>query len=211
MDSLVTGVPMTMNIARVIGTCLLVALVPLPAQAQATSAPSAAPVTSRLWLVAGGASTTLRGDCQTCEEDFPYRHGGGVLVDVGYRVNQRMDVGAELFWVPIETASGYMKGTHINAVAQFRPWSSQGFFIKGGAGMAFVRNWVDVTGPDAFNQKSLSVVIGGGWVFQPARRFGVQLFATQHAIALGDLQTSTGTISDVMGNMWSAGAALVFR
>jgi hypothetical protein len=168
-------------------------------------------VASRLWLVAGGASVTLRGDCQTCEEEFPYRHGGGVLVNVGYRVNARVDIGAELFWVPIETASGYMKGTHVDAVAQFRPWSAHGFFVKGGAGMAFVRNWVDVSGPDAFNQKSLSVVVGAGWVFRPAKRVGLQLFATQHAIALGDLQTSAGTINDVMGNMWSAGAALVFR
>jgi hypothetical protein len=199
------------DVARLVATWLLLVLAPSVAHAQSDASPAAAPPASRLWLVAGGASTTLRGDCQTCEEDFPYRHGGAVLVDAGYRVNERMDVGAELFWVPIETASGYMKATHINAVAQFRPWSSQGFFVKGGAGIAFVRNWVDVTGPDAFNQKSLSVVVGGGWVFQPAKRFGVQLFATQHAIALGDLQTSTGTINDVMGNMWSVGAALVFR
>jgi hypothetical protein len=196
-----------------IGAWLLLAAVPGTAQAQSPTptATAAAPPASRLWLVGGGASATLRGDCQTCEDDFPYRHGGALLIDAGYRVNERMDVGAELFWVPIETASGSMKGTHIAAVAQFRPWRSQGFFIKGGAGIALVRNWVDVTGPDAFNQKSLSVVIGGGWVFQATKRLGVQLFATQHAIALGDLPTSTGTINDVMGNMWSVGAALVFR
>src|SRR5687768_4756958 len=92
------------NIARLVATWLLLVLVPVTAHAQSTAAP-AAPPASRLWLVAGGAWTTLRGDCQTCEEDFPYRHGGGVLVDAGYRVNERMDVGAELFWVPIETAS----------------------------------------------------------------------------------------------------------
>jgi hypothetical protein len=201
---------MKASIAPLVATWLLLILVPVTADAQSTAAP-AAPTASRLWLVAGGAWTTLRGDCQTCEEDFPYRHGGGILADAGYRVNERMDVGGELFWVPIETASGYMKGTHVDAVAQFRPWSSQGFFVKGGAGIAFVRNWVDVTGPDAYNQKSFSVVNGGGWVFQPTKRFGLQLFATQHAIALGDLQTSAGTINDVMGNMWSVGAAIVFR
>ena len=106
-------------------------------------------------------SATVRGDCQTCEEDFPYRHGPGILANAGYRVNPRMDVGAEIFWVPLETASGTLNTTHIDAIAQFRPWRTHGFFIKGGAGMGFIRNWVDAIGPGAINSKALSVVIGG--------------------------------------------------
>ena len=210
MDSLVR------HLSRLCGAWLLLFMLPWVAEAQSTTAPntappSAAPLTSRLWIVGGGASATLRGDCQTCEEDFPYRHGSAVLANVGYRVNERMDVGAEVFWVPIETTSGNMHGTHFDAVAQFRPWSSKGFFVKGGAGVAFVRNWVDTSGPNAYNQKSLSVLVGAGWEFRFGRRFGVQAFGSQHAIALGDLQTSEGTINDVMGNMWSVGAAVVFR
>ena len=87
-------------------------------------------------------------------------------------------------------SQGTIRTTHLDAVAQFRPWASQGFFLKGGAGMAFVRNWVDVLGPDSFNEKALSVVIGAGWVFRPTTRVGLQVFGRQHAIALGDLQTS---------------------
>ena len=164
-----------------------------------------------MWLVAGGAFATLRGDCQTCEEDYPYRHAGAVLVDLGYRVNPRMDVGAEVYWMPIDTAQGTIRTTHIDAVAQFRPWASQGFFLKGGAGMAFVRNWVDVLGPDSFNEKALSVIIGAGWVVRPTARVGLQVFATQHALAMGDLQASQGLIQDVIGNRWSIGAAVVIR
>ena len=63
------------------------ALAPANAAAQASS-----PLPSRLWLTAGAASATLHGDCQTCETDYPYRHGGSVLANAGYRVNQRMDV-----------------------------------------------------------------------------------------------------------------------
>jgi len=161
--------------------------------------------------VAGGAFATLRGDCQECEEDFPYRHSGAVLVDVGYRANPRMDVGAAVFWMPIDTSQGTIRTTHIDAVAQFRPWASLGFFLKAGAGMAFVRNWVDVLGPDSFNEKSLSVLIGAGWVVRPTARLGLQIFATQHALALGDLQASQGPINDVIGNRWSVGAAVVVR
>jgi hypothetical protein len=194
------------------GLCL--ALAPVLAFAQAApQAPSSqeADGASKLWLVAGGAFATLRGDCQTCEGDYPYRHAGAVLGDIGYRVNPRMDVGAEVYWMPIDTAQGNIRTTHIDAVAQFRPWASQGFFLKGGAGMGFVRNWVDVLGPDSFNGKALSVVIGAGWAFRPAARVGLQLFGMQHALALGDLQTSDGQVPDVMGNRWSLGAALVIR
>jgi hypothetical protein len=166
---------------------------------------------SRKWIVVGAASATVRGDCQTCEEDFPYRHGLGILGNAGYRINPRMDVGAEIFWVPLETASGTLNTTHIDAVAQFRPWRTQGFFFKGGAGMAFIRNWVDAIGPGAINSKALSVVIGTGWVFRADKRVGLELFASQHAGALGDLQTATGEVPDVLGNYWSIGAALVFR
>lgn len=61
------------------------------------------------------------------------------------------------------TCSGHVRTTHVDAVAQFRPWASHGFLLKGGAGMAFVRNWVDAAGPNAINSKVLWVVIGGGW------------------------------------------------
>jgi hypothetical protein len=48
-------------------------------------------------------------------------------------------------------------------------------------------------------------------VFRPESKVGVQLFATQHVAALGDLQTATGSVPDVTGNSWSVGAALVIR
>ena len=195
------------------GLCLL-ALAPAIAFAQAApQAPPSQPASgaSNVWFVVGGAFATLRGDCQTCEEDYPYRHSGAVLGDIGIRVNPRMDVGAEVYWMPIDTAQGNIRTTHFDAVAQFRPWASQGFFVKGGAGMAFVRNWVDVLGSDSFNEKALSVVIGAGWAFRPTGRLGLEVFGTQHALAMGDLQASEGLIQDVIGNRWSVGAAVIIR
>lgn len=191
-------------------------LVPAEAVAQSTS-PSRAPTTdeaadtSKLWLVGGGTFSTLRGDCQECEGDYPYRHSGAVVANVGYRINGRMDVGAEVFWMPVDTSDGRIRTTHVDAVAQFRPWASQGFFVKGGAGMAFIRNWVDAIGSTAINSKALSVIIGGGWAFRPASRIGFQVFGTQHVAALGDLATAAGDVPDVVGNYWSLGAALVIR
>ena len=195
---------------------LLVGATDIAAQQPASAGVEAAQDTSvrtasQVWIVAGAAFSTLRGDCQTCEADYPYRHASGVLANVGYRLNERADLGAEVFWMPADTDQGRIRTTHFDAVAQVRPWTSQGFFLKGGAGMAFVRNWVDAIGPDAVNSKALSVMIGGGWVFRPDSRFAVQVFASQHAAAVGDLQTADGDIPDVMGNFWAIGVALVIR
>jgi len=181
----------------------------VPASARAQGAQPAAP--SRLWITAGGASGTLRGHCQDCEQDFPFRHGGAVVGNAGVRVNPRMDVGADVFWVQWHNDSGRIRATALTAVAQFRPWSSKGFFVKGGAGMAFVRNWVHTLGPHPDDSKALSVLIGGGWAFRPTERVGLQLFAMQHVGALGDLQTTAGSITDVTANFWSLGAAIVIR
>jgi hypothetical protein len=198
------------------GIAFLTALVPATGFAQSPALDPAGtrpedPPASRLWLVAGGAFLAQRGDCQTCEDEFEYRQAGALLADIGYSVTRRMDVGGELFWTSAETMSGHIRTTQLDAVAQFRPWSSRGFFVKGGAGMAFVRNWVDASGPDPIDSKALSVMIGGGWAFRPGERVGMQIFAMQHASALGDLQTATGQIADVVGNFWSIGAAIVFR
>ena len=81
-------------------------------------------------------------------------------------------------------------------------------------GSALIRNWVDVIGPSAENSKALSVVIGGGWEFRPTPRLGLQLFASQHVSAIGDLTTGDPTIPevpDVVGNFWSIGVAIVIR
>ena len=195
------------------GCVLLACLIPAVAEAQATTSADGTGTLegSRLWLVAGAAFTAVRSDCQTCEEEFPYRHAAGVLTNAGYRLSERLDVGGEVFWVPVETASGHARVTHIDAVAQFRPWRSQGFFVKGGAGMAFLRNWVDAVGPSPTNQKALSVVIGGGWTFRPSARVGLQFVAAQHAGAVGDVKTATADLGDVLSNFWSVGAAIVIR
>jgi len=192
-----------------LGLCvLLVCLIPARALAQ-DAQPSAA--ASGLWFVAGAASGTLRGHCQDCVQDFPFRHGGALVGNAGYRVNPRLSLGADLFWMQWRNESGRIRATAILAAAQFRPWESKGFFVKGGAGMALVRNWVQTLGPNPDNSKALALVLGSGWEFNPKGRYGLQLFAMQHVGALGDLQTVNGSVADVTANFWSLGAAIVIR
>jgi len=195
--------------AFAIAVVTLLGVLPGVARAQETRTQETVP--SHLWLVIGGVAGTVHGDCQECEEQFPYHHSVGLVGNIGYRVNPRMDVGFDMFYMPFETTTGRIQGAHLDAVAQFRPWSSHGFFVKGGAGMAFIRNWAETTSIAPINSKALSVLIGGGWAFRRESRVGVMLFAEQHVAALGDLQLGPTSIADVTGNSWAIGAGLVIR
>jgi hypothetical protein len=167
----------------------------------------------RLWLVAGGTSTTMLGDCTNCEIDT-YLHSGGVMADIGTSLNPRANLGAEVFWVPVTLTTGdRIRVTFLMAAADFRPWQTHGFVLKTGAGMAFLRNWLNALDDQEppVRSKAFALVIGAGWEGRLRGRVGLQLFGAQHATALGDLQTSERTIENVMGNFWSFGAAIVLH
>ena len=182
-----------------------------PAQEEVPAAGTRQSDQSRIWIVAGGSWTVLQGDCRTCSHTSPSRHTGSVVSTIGFRVNRGMDAGAEVFWIPSGSEPEQrMRTTSISAVAQFRPWTSSGFFVNGGMGMAFVRNWAYDDEPPVTG-KALAMVISAGWAFRRDRRVGFEVFGSQRAIAIGDLSTAEGTVENVVGNYWSAGAAVVFR
>ena len=164
------------------------------------------------WIVVGGSSTTLLGDCTDCPADT-YVHDGGVLAIVGTPLTPRTDIGAQVFWVPTSSAAGDpINTTYVMGTFQFRPWGSSGFFILISSGMAFVRNWVvDTDTSTSFTSKAFALEIGGGWEWRFARHFGTQVFGSQHVAALGDLETATTRVENVMGNFWSVGGGIVIR
>ena len=185
--------------------CVLAFLIPSPLFAQDAAEPS------KLWIVAGAGSGSLRGHCQDCSAEFPYRQGISLTGNVGRHINSRMDVGGDIDWIKWENDSGQIRAMSLDAVAQFRPWESAGFFVKGGAGMALVRNFVRTLGPHPDDSKALSLALGTGWEFGRKGPVGFQLFAMQYVGALGDLQTVNGSVSDVSATFWSLGGAIVFR
>lgn len=188
---------------------------------QPPQAPAPAQVPSsegiRPWIAIGGGYTAVLGDCTDCTQDLNYRNAGSFLANLGVSLNSRADIGAELMWVPSTTVSGEtIRTTYVMAVGQYRFWRNKGFFVKGGAGMAFVRNWVvDLSGGSSpsppFTSKALSVGIGAGWEWRLRPRFGVQVFGSQHVAALGDLQANQALFENVVGNFWTIGGAVVFR
>jgi hypothetical protein len=190
------------------------------AQAPAPAAPATSPDAadqSRTWIVLGGASTTLRGDCQedcVAHGTGAYLHTGSVVAIVGVRVNRQADAGVEVSWVPATSqTNAEIRSTFLLATGQFRPWPSRGFFVRGGMGMAFVRNFIyDGTGTlPPITSKALGLTYGAGWTFRHSHRVGLQIFGAQHVAALGDFQTGGVTAENVIGNFWSVGAAIVIR
>jgi hypothetical protein len=200
----------------------LASFIPVAASAQTT--PPAPPVAtaksaeqSKMVITFGGTATTLRGDCQEdCELHGTgvYLHTYSLIGSVGYRVNRQMDGGLEVSWVPATSAAGAdIRTTFVLGSAQFRPMVSRGLFLKAGMGMAFVRNFVyDANGAlPPVTSKALGLTYGVGWTFRQDERVGLRFFADQHVLALGDFQTGGVTVSNVVGNFWSVGAAVVIR
>ena len=195
---------------------LMASLSPATAHARQAAPPASSQTPtppSRLWIAAGAASTTLLGDCTGCDADT-YVHSYSVGASAGITVDRRLDVGGDVLWVPttLETRER-LRATFLLASARFRPWASKGFFVNGGMGMAFVRNWLNTIDPDADAQRSkaFALALGAGWEWRASPRFGVQVFGAQHVAALGDLDSANGTIENVVGNLWSVGAAVVIR
>jgi hypothetical protein len=195
----------------------LTLLTPAPATAQAPPpAPGAAEPLLRAgnkWIVVGGVWTTSLGDCTDCEI-ATYRHTGSLLGNVGWSLNERTDIGAEVMFVASKAnTQDRVRVSFLMASFQYRPWRTKGFFLKAGSGMALVHNWilnVENETP-AFRSKAFALALGAGWEWSMGRHFGAQIIATHHAAALGDLQTSTRTVENVMGNLWSVGGTIVIR
>ena len=109
-----------------------------------------------------------------------------------------------------------LRATYVMAAVQFRPWRTSGFFVKAGIGTAFIRNWVvdfEQTGKEAppFISTAFGLGLGAGGEWRTRSRFGAQIFGSQHVAALGDLNTGADIADNVIGNFWSAGAAIVIR
>ena len=207
--------------ARCVLRCLLALSTLTAATAAAAQTESAAPEsrpesgTSNFWAAVGASQVTARGDCQFCSNFGIEDHRDytwGLVGDVGARVTPKTDVGGEVAWMPVTARGGQeVRATFLLGVAQYRPWESQGFFVKLGMGMAFTRNFV-FEEEDPITQKALAVLIGGGWAFRRDERIGFQLHGTLHSATLGDfVRSEEEVLESVISNFWSIGAALVFR
>jgi hypothetical protein len=205
-----------MALRRTLWVPFLICLLPALAHAQAPAPAGAAkdpPLPSRLWVVVGGGSTSLLGDCTDCAAE-DYIHSGSFLLNLGASINRRTDIGGEFLFVPTTLETGEpISVSFVMAAFQFRPWHTRGFFLKAGTGLASVKNWLGTIDGATTAQRSTAFALGlgTGWEWRMRGRFGAQVFGSQHVVALGDLETNAGVAENVMGNFWSFGAAIVIR
>jgi hypothetical protein len=163
----------------------------------------------------GSSFTAFHAEC--CDREADGEHKGAALVlDGGVTLQRRLDLGARLIWTPAKDDGGdTLNSTALLVVAKYRFWPSRGFFVSGGAGMAWMTNalaLIDEPSPPA-RAKGLSVELAAGWEWRLHRHFGIQAFGSQHVIGLGDLPTQIPgeSLDNLIINYWSAGASIVIR
>jgi len=179
-----------------------------PGQPAQTSQPAASK--SGWWVGGGGGYIAGRIDCSNCQEDPPYGNNGAILFQGGVRLNERMQLGGEIFSFGRTIQGLNLRQSYLLAIAQYRPWASQGFFLKGGYGMAFVKEVVP-DGDDVIRTWGLGLSYGAGWIFGMKNRVSVAPFGAHYVTTVGDFETSRGLAENVVGNGWFIGTTVSFR
>ncbi len=189
----------------------------VPVETAAQTAPVPSTPGSPLWIVGGGGFSVARAGCATCDRDGVFTNSRSLLVDAGLRVSPRVDAGVELLWVSTRIeGEAPIRTTFILGIGQLRPWEQRGFFLRAGMGISFAGNglYSPIGAPLAppFTTNALGLTYGTGWIVGWHRRRALQINATHHVAALGELTTTSGeTLNNVVGNYWTIGAAVVLR
>jgi len=193
-------------------SALMVAAAAAPVCAQDTQAPSELPPPTGAWLGAGLGYGAFRTDCSNCARDDLYSNGGGLMVSGGVVANGRLDAGGEIFWASTAIDAGDYRAAFLLGVAQFRPWKTRGFYLKGGLGLAFIRASITVDDRTTTStQKGLGVHYGAGWVFARERRVSFAPFGGHYVASLGDIPTAGGVAENPVSNVWFAGVTVFLR
>ena len=162
------------------------------------------------WAGGGGGYIAGRIDCTNCQEDPPYGNNGAILLQGGVRVKEQLQVGGEVFSFGRTINGLNLRQSYLLGVFQYRPWATQGFFLKGGYGMAFVKEVV-ADGDDVIRTWGMGLTYGAGWIFGIKNRVSVAPFGAHYVTTVGDFETSRGLAENVVGNGWFAGATILFR
>lgn len=204
---------------RRLSTRLLVALFILGAtaiEAGAQATPVSLPPGSQFWIVGGGGSSAVRAGCATCDRSGVFTNSRSFLVDAGLRVSPEVDAGVELLWVSTQIeGEAPIRTTFVLGVGQLRPWDHLGFFLRAGMGISIVGNLYGPLGPPLappFTTNALGLTYGTGWIIGWRRRQALQINASHHVAAIGELRTISGeSLKNVVANYWTIGAAVVLR
>jgi hypothetical protein len=201
------GVRAVIGLAAVMATLLLTSSV-----ARAQDAGIASPQGSRWWFGGGGGYLAGRADCTNCESDPPFGNGSAFLFHGGLRLTERLLVGGEIFTTGRTMNGTDLRDTYLLGLVQFRPFATHGFFLKGGYGVAFVKDAFTVEGvQETARTSGIGLMYGVGWVFRESSRVSFAPVAAQYVTTVGDVQAAAGTAQNVVVNSWFVGAVVMVR
>jgi hypothetical protein len=192
---------------------VLMTLSPAVAVAQGTTAVQSQGSPVGWWVGGGGGYLAGRAACSNCETDPPFGDGSAVVVQGGVRVGERLQIGGELFTTTREMSGASLRDTHLLGIFQFRPFTRFGFFLKGGYGMALVKDVIPITENTQFSARTwgMGVMYGAGWIFGQSKRVSVAPTAATYVTTVGDVRGVQRTAQNVVINGWFAGAVVMFR
>ncbi len=128
------------------------------------------------------------------------------------RVNRRLLIGGEVFSAGRTTDGMHFRDTYLIAIAQYRPFGGHGFFLKGGYGVAAIREAVpSETGTFTARTWGMGLMYGAGWVFRERSRVSVAPVGATYVTTVGDVRTRAGAAENLVVNGWFAGVVVMFR
>jgi hypothetical protein len=201
------GVPAGIGLPILTATLLL-----LPGVVDAQGAGTVQAHDSRWWAGGGGGYLAGRADCTNCETSPPFGNGSAFLFHGGLRVTERLLVGGEIFSTARTLNGMSLRDTYVLGIAQYRPFRTHGFFLKGGYGMGFIKDAFTVEGVEETARTSgIGLMYGVGWVFREGSRLSFAPVAAQYVTTVGDVQAAAGTAQNVVVNSWFVGAVVMVR
>lgn len=176
-------------------------------------APGSVAAQNDFWLSVGGGAALNRVDCTTCEEINRYWGSSG-FIRAGGTVSPHIKVGGELhFWqATIEDTDAYVRG--IQAIVNWYPSTSGGFFGQVGLGLSRIRSSFDV-GEEVVRaaETGLNVSAGVGWDVPLSKGKGMYLTPriASVVVPVATIDTPAGPLANVVSTIFRFELGLTFR
>lgn len=178
-------------IARLAGgaTLAFVLSVSLPGLASAQT-----PEREGFWFGFGAGVGSADVTCDDCDGDSDRETGGAGYLKAGWTLNPRVLLGIEgSAWTRTEDEEGVdvtINMYNVSGTLTFYPSETAGFFVKGGAGMAFVNSKFEEgnTTIDSDMGNGLGLLAGIGYDFKLGRRVSMTPALDVYYGNIGDLK-----------------------
>ena len=183
---------------------------------QPAAAQSSPLVPGRIFLSAGTGYGGAALSCASCsssrESSFAFTGRAGAALRQNLELALEVTAWSKDFGN--STSNSTARTVFADAVAQWYPLQSSGFFVKGGGGLAFIREDIASTGiPRTRIEANTSDLVAGlGWDVPVARRIALTPYADLHHAPRTSAKVNGTTSTQQLGaNLLHIGVAATWR